>query len=109
MMSGRIVPTPALAAADSTLSKRRVRGRIRIQRKDESASYYVSKILQAKGSEPGRVRVTASLSEALEVEYDSLPPSDDPRTLFIPDVSGFPPPIGLMELTSPISESTSGL
>ncbi|KIO17466.1 hypothetical protein M407DRAFT_32872 [Tulasnella calospora MUT 4182] len=29
--------------------------------------------------------VTQHVVEALEVEYESIPPFDDPRTLFIPD------------------------
>lgn len=80
-----IVPKPAPAAAAPNLSKPRTRGRIRVQRENESGVYYLSKILQTSSVDRGRVMVTSRILEALVVEYEPLPPFDGPRALFVPD------------------------
>lgn len=105
----RIIPTPAPAAAAPNLPNPRTRGRIRVLREDNPEVYYLSKILQrGSGNSGGRVMLTRSLADALEVEYESVLPSDDLRILFIPDVSGRSRP-RLMMLTFSILELTSGV
>ncbi|KIO19063.1 hypothetical protein M407DRAFT_31276 [Tulasnella calospora MUT 4182] len=79
------VPTPAAAATAPILPRRRARGRIQVKRQDDSRVYYLSKVLNTEPDYLGRVMVTQHVVEALEVEYESIPPFDDPRTLFIPD------------------------
>lgn len=81
--------TPRLDTAATALaaSNGRHRGRIKIVTKDDSEIRYLSKLLDTGSPYQGRVLITTSVTEALEVEYQSIPASDGPQSLFIPNVS----------------------
>ncbi|KAG8964085.1 hypothetical protein FRC00_003880, partial [Tulasnella sp. 408] len=79
------IPTPASALAGPDVTKSRRRGRIRVRREKDAGSYYLSKTWDQHSVQPGRVVVTSSLSEALEVEYESLDAGDGGQILTIPD------------------------
>lgn len=70
------------------LSKRRTRGRICVRREKPPEGNYLSEVLLAASTYPGRVMITSRLADALEVEYEYPPPLDSPQTLFILDVRG---------------------
>lgn len=79
------IPTPASALAGPDVTKSRRRGRIRVQREKDTESYYLSKACDQHSIQPGRLGATVSLSEALEVEYESLGVGDGGQILTIPD------------------------
>ncbi|KAG9024155.1 hypothetical protein FS837_005463, partial [Tulasnella sp. UAMH 9824] len=79
------IPTPAAALAGPDVTKSRRRGRIRVRRENDTGTYYLSKTWDQHSVQPGRVIVTSSVSEALEVEYESLGASDGGQILTIPD------------------------
>ncbi|KAG8913928.1 hypothetical protein FRC01_004304 [Tulasnella sp. 417] len=83
----RMAPAPALAVAAPNTPAPRIRGRIRVRRENDREIYYLSRVLPTATPDPGQVIATPRMAEALEVEYDAFPPSDDTKTLLIPNGS----------------------
>ncbi|KAG9024727.1 hypothetical protein FS837_005219 [Tulasnella sp. UAMH 9824] len=78
-----LVPTPAAAASAVSAPSATRRGRIRISNSSSSKHHYLSKLLPFDY----RVESTASISEALELEWSAS--SSGSQTLYIPEIPGY--------------------